>query len=34
MSYVEELETKILSLPKQDFTQLRNWIFELDIRTG
>jgi hypothetical protein len=30
MSYVEELETKIMSLPKQDFAQLRNWMFELD----
>jgi hypothetical protein len=30
MSYVEELEIKILELPKQDFAQLRNWLFELD----
>lgn len=30
MSYVEELESKILQLPKQDFALLRNWLFELD----
>jgi hypothetical protein len=30
MSYVEELESKILELPKQDFALLRNWLFELD----
>lgn len=30
MSYVEELESKILELPKQDFALLRNWMFELD----
>ncbi len=30
MSYVEELESKILELPKQDFAILRNWLFELD----
>lgn len=30
MSHVEELESKILALPKQDFAQLRNWLFELD----
>jgi hypothetical protein len=30
MSYVEELENKILELPKQDFALLRNWLFELD----
>jgi hypothetical protein len=30
MSYVEELETKIMGLPKQDFAQLRNWMFDLD----
>jgi hypothetical protein len=30
MSYVEELESKILGLPKQDFALLRNWMFELD----
>jgi hypothetical protein len=31
MSYVEELESKILELPKQDFALLRNWLFELDV---
>lgn len=30
MSNVEELESKILELPKQDFAILRNWLFELD----
>ncbi len=30
MSYVEELETKIMSLPKHDFIQLRDWMFDLD----
>jgi hypothetical protein len=30
MSYVEELESKILKLPKQDFALLRDWMFELD----
>ena len=30
MSYVEELESEILELPKQDFALLRNWLFELD----
>lgn len=30
MSYVEELESKIMALPKQDFTQLRNWMLDLD----
>ena len=30
MSYVEELESKILELPQQDFAVLRNWLFELD----
>jgi hypothetical protein len=30
MSHVEELESKILALPKQDFALLRNWLFELD----
>lgn len=30
MSYVEELESKILELPKQDFVILRDWLFELD----
>lgn len=30
MSYVEELESKILELPKQDFALLRNWLLELD----
>lgn len=30
MCYVEELESKILQLPKQDFALLRNWLFELD----
>jgi hypothetical protein len=30
MTYVEELESKILELPKQDFALLRNWLFELD----
>jgi hypothetical protein len=30
MSHVEELESKILELPKQDFAILRNWLFELD----
>jgi hypothetical protein len=30
MSYIEELETKIMSLPKQDFVQLRNWMLDLD----
>jgi hypothetical protein len=30
MSNVEELESKILELPKQDFALLRNWLFELD----
>jgi hypothetical protein len=30
MSHVEELESKILELPKQDFALLRNWLFELD----
>jgi hypothetical protein len=30
MSYVEELESKILELPQQDFAKLRNWLIELD----
>jgi hypothetical protein len=30
MSHVEELESKILELPKQDFALLRNWLFEID----
>jgi hypothetical protein len=30
MSYVEELESKILGLPKQDFALLRDWLFEID----
>jgi hypothetical protein len=30
MSHVEELESKILELPKQDFALLRNWLLELD----
>ena len=30
MSHVEELESKILELPKQEFALLRNWLLELD----
>ena len=30
MSEVEELETRIRNLPKEEFTQFRDWFFELE----
>ena len=30
MSEVEELETRVRNLPKEEFTKFRDWFFELE----